>query len=141
MIQRIQTIYLLAVAILQTVMLFSNQAYAINEENGVNEVAISLAQNWQWAILTGLTALIPLITIFLFRKRRLQIRFSIINSLFLLTLQIIVVHTLMQIAKEYDTIIYSISDISPAISLILTILAIRFIFKDEVKIRAYNRIR
>ncbi|MDR3286190.1 MAG: DUF4293 domain-containing protein [Prevotellaceae bacterium] len=30
---------------------------------------------------------------------------------------------------------------SPAISLILTILAIRFILKDEMKIRAYNRLR
>jgi hypothetical protein len=133
-----QTIYLLAVAILQTVMLFSNQAYAVD---GINEKAVSMSQNWQWAILTGLTALIPLFTIFLFKKRRLQIRFSIINSLFLLTLQIAVVYTLMQITEENVTINYTASDISPAISLILTILAIRFIIKDEMKIRAYNRIR
>ncbi|MDR0754776.1 MAG: DUF4293 domain-containing protein [Prevotellaceae bacterium] len=138
MIQRMQTIYLLAVAILQTVMLFSNQAYAVD---GINEKAVSMSQNWQWAILTGLTALIPLFTIFLFKKRRLQIRFSIINSLFLLTLQIAVVYTLMQITEENVTINYTASDISPAISLILTILAIRFIIKDEMKIRAYNRIR
>ncbi|MDR2125572.1 MAG: DUF4293 domain-containing protein [Prevotellaceae bacterium] len=138
MIQRIQTLYFLAVAILQTVMLFSNQAYIID---GTNEEAVNLAQNWQWAILIGLTALIPLFTIFLFKKRRLQIRFSIINSLFLLTLQLIVVFTLMNITKENITINYSVSDISPAISLILTILAIRFTVKDEMKIRAYNRIR
>ncbi|MDR1552536.1 MAG: DUF4293 domain-containing protein [Prevotellaceae bacterium] len=138
MIQRIQTIYLLAVAIMQAVMLFSAQASVID---GVNEETVNLAQNWQWAILISLTALIPLITIFLFRNRRLQIRFSIINSLFLLTLQIIVVCTLLNITKENVTINYSVSDISPAISLILTILAIRFIVKDEMKIRAYNRIR
>ncbi|MDR2064256.1 MAG: DUF4293 domain-containing protein [Prevotellaceae bacterium] len=138
MIQRIQTIYLLAVTVLQTVMLLSNQACVID---GISEESIRLSQNWQWAILISLTALIPFFTIFLFKKRRLQIRFSIINSLFLLTLQIIVVCTLMGITKENFTVNYSASSISPAISLILTVLAIRFIIKDEMKIKAYNRIR
>ncbi|MDR0420910.1 MAG: DUF4293 domain-containing protein [Prevotellaceae bacterium] len=138
MIQRIQTIYLLAVALIQTVMLFSEQAFVID---GTSEESVSLAQNWQWAILTGLTALIPLLTVFLFKKRRLQIRFSIINSLILLTLQIVVIYTLLNISKENVTVNYSATDISPAISLILTILAIRLIIKDEMKIRAYNRIR
>jgi hypothetical protein len=119
-------------------MLLSNQAYMID---GINEESICLSQNWQWAILISLTALIPFFTIFLFKKRRLQIRFSIINSLFLLTLQIIAVCTLTGITKENFTITYSVSSISPVISLILTILAIRFIVKDEMKIRAYNRIR
>jgi membrane protease YdiL (CAAX protease family) len=138
MIQRIQTIYLLVVVFLQTVMLFSEQASIID---GINEQSVALAQNWQWVILISLTALIPVFTIFLFKKRRLQIRFSIINSLLLLTLQIIVIYTLSGISNENVTVTYSATCISPAISLILTILAIRFILKDEMKIRAYNRIR
>ncbi|MDR3226261.1 MAG: DUF4293 domain-containing protein, partial [Prevotellaceae bacterium] len=68
----------------------------------------------------------------------------------LLTLQIVIVFYLIDISNGIDvgrflpdisTVNYSVSDISPAISLILTILAIRFIIKDEMKIRAYNRIR
>ncbi|MDR1984286.1 MAG: DUF4293 domain-containing protein [Prevotellaceae bacterium] len=138
MIQRIQTLYLLVVVFLQTVMLFSAQATVID---GAVEQSVSLSKNLQWQLLIGLTALLPLITIFLFKKRRKQIRLSIINSLLLLTLQIVVVFTLINISNENVTINYSASDISPAISLILTILAIRFILKDEMKIRAYNRIR
>ncbi|MDR1199355.1 MAG: DUF4293 domain-containing protein [Prevotellaceae bacterium] len=138
MIQRIQTVYLLAVTILQTVMLFSEQASVID---GINEQSVALTQNWQWAILISLTALIPVFTIFLYKKRRLQIRFSIINSLLLITLQIIVVCTLLNISNANVTVTYSANDISPAISLILTVLAMRFIVKDEMKIRAYNRIR
>jgi cytochrome bd-type quinol oxidase subunit 2 len=139
MIQRIQTIYLLVVAVLQTVLLFSVQATIIDGKAG--EEFFQLSSNWQWAALAALTVLLPLVTIFLFKNRRLQIRLSIINALLLLTLQIVIVYFLLKLSKEYGVINYSVTDISPAISLILTILAIRFIIKDEVKVRAYNRIR
>jgi len=139
MIQRIQTIYLLVVVVLQAVLLFSVQATIIDGKTG--EEFFQISSNWQWAALAALTALLPLVTIFSFKNRRLQIRLSIINSLLLLTLQIIIAYFLIKLSKEYNAVNYSVTDISPAISLILTILAIRFIYKDEIKVRAYNRIR
>ena len=137
MIQRVQTIYLLAVAFLQTVMFFSVQATVFDEF--VKETSFKISENWQ--LLVALSALLPLVTIFLFKKRRLQVRLSIINTLLLLVLQIIVVFFLINLSKEYEHVNYAINDISPAVSLILTILAIRFILKDEMKIRSYDRIR
>lgn len=139
MIQRIQTIYLLTVTILQTVMLFSVQATVFDELG--TETVLKVSENWQWALFIALSAILPLAAIFMFKKRRLQIRLCIINALLLLALQIIVVIFLIGLSKDYKVVSYSISDISPAVSLILTILAIRFIVKDEMKIRAYNRIR
>jgi drug/metabolite transporter (DMT)-like permease len=138
MIQRIQTIYLLVVAILQTTLFFSTHATVINEST---EELVTLSSNVQWALLIILSALIPLVTVFLFKKRRWQVRLSIINSLLLLALQIIFIVYLIDISKNNATVSYSISDVSPAISLILTILATRFILKDEMKIQSYNRIR
>ena len=139
MIQRVQTIYLLAVAFLQAIMLFSVQATVFDELG--TEKLFKISENWQWALFIALSILLPLIAIFLFKKRRLQIRLSIFNALLLFALQIIVVVFLMGLSKEYKIVNYAVNDISPAISLILTILAIRFILKDEMKIKAYNRIR
>ena len=139
MIQRVQTIYLIAVALLQAVMLFSVQATVVDEIG--TEKLFKLSENIQWALFIVLSVLLPLITIFLFKKRRLQIRLSIINALLLLALQIIVVFFLIDLTNKYKIVNYAVNDISPAISFILTILAIRFILKDEMKIRAYNRIR
>jgi hypothetical protein len=139
MIQRVQTIYLLAVVFLQTVMLFSVQATAFDELG--TETLFQLSENWQWAFFIALSVLLPLTAIFLFKKRRLQIRLSIINALLLLALQIINVFFLIDITSKYKIVNYAVNDIFPAISLILTVLAIRFILRDEMKIRAYNRIR
>ena len=139
MIQRVQTIYLLAVAFLQAIMLFSVQATVFDELG--TEKLFKISENWQWALFIALSILLPLIAIFLFKKRRLQVRLSIFNALLLFALQIIVVVFLMGLSKEYKIVNYAVNDISPAISLILTILAIRFILKDEMKIRSYNRIR
>lgn len=140
MIQRIQTIYLLVVAVLQSVLFFSNQAVAAEEAATVQN-SLKLASDWTWAILIALTAIIPFVTIFLYKKRFLQIRLSIINSLLLLAVQIIVVYYLIQFSSTFETVHYSVTVVSPIVSLILTILAIRFIIKDEARIRALNRIR
>ena len=139
MIQRVQTIYFFATVFLQTVMLFSVQATMLNEAG--METLFKISEDAQWAFFVALSALLPMITIFLFKKRRLQVRLSIFNALLLLVLQIVIVVSLSKLVNEYKIVNYAINNISPAISLIFTILAIRFILKDEKKIQSYNRIR
>jgi len=92
MLQRFQTLYLLTIVVLSCITLFSPVADLINKSDSllylVNYKGIYLLQptgnTFQSSVwgLTAIAALVPvisLLTIFLYNKRILQIRLSIIN--------------------------------------------------------------
>ena len=139
MIQRIQTIYLLAVSILQTVLMFSSSA-TVSDAQGVEE-SIEICDLAVLAVLTGVTSSVAFASIFLYRRRVLQARCNVFNAIVLLALQGFVIYYLVNLSKQYETVVYSIPDIFPFVSGILTYLAIRNILKDEFMLRALNRIR
>jgi hypothetical protein len=91
--------------------------------------------------LASLTALIPAISLFLYKKRILQMRFNIFNSILLVALQGFIIYHIIQFAQEATTFKFTIQSIFPVVSLILSILAIRNILKDELLIKSLNRIR
>ncbi|HHV04745.1 MAG: DUF4293 family protein [Bacteroidales bacterium] len=121
MIQRIQTLYL-AIALGLMVSIFF----------GIYATYIP------FVILTGAVCALLLLTIFLFRVRKIQIRLCIYISLILLGQQI-------WMGAVYFTnfmhVSFPVSTVFPLIAIILIILALRAIGSDEALVRSYERLR
>lgn len=154
MIQRIQSIFLLAAAILQLVLVttplahfFLNDLGMIDfyskgfmEKSNTSSLIIStVALNALcWVIL-----ILSIVTIFLFKKRILQMRMSIyallldIGLIVMLALQIYQFKT----ANLVTTVSYTLSIVIPLVNAILHYLAFRGIRKDELLVKAYDRLR
>ncbi len=155
MIQRIQTLYLLAVVILSVITLFSMQAgfvgttdaaqYILNYKGifQVQTTGADFVKNvWSLTALCVLIPVIALVTIFLFKKRLLQIRLSIINSVLLAGYYALLFIYLWQTGNALQADWYlEMVTAFPLINIILTFLAIRAIGKDEALIKSLNRLR
>lgn len=149
MIQRIQSVYLLVVAILLTVCVSSNVGAFIAEDYGVSTLTnfclttADGASNYApWAlsaILIG-AAVLAFVTIFLFKRRMLQIRLTIFSTILLLGYYGTLVAFVLML-KEGATFSPSWTVCLPAVGIILNWLAIRAIGKDEVLVKAYDRLR
>ncbi|HOJ65900.1 MAG TPA: DUF4293 domain-containing protein [Paludibacteraceae bacterium] len=155
MIQRIQTFYLFLVLILSSVTLFSPVAVLFNKESATlyeisykglclldesSKVPVSSV----WA-LTAISAIVPVVTliiIFLYNKRLIQIRLSIFNMIIMLGYYVILFIYLFYAAKTLHAD-WSLKIVSafPLVNIILTLLAMRAIAKDEALIKSLNRLR
>jgi hypothetical protein len=139
MIQRIQTLYLFIVIVLQSVLLSTGIAKYIpqlGDEKVYKTMDLPLL-----AALTSFTALIPAISLFLYRKRMLQMRFNIYNSILLVALQGIIVYYIVSFPDQGASFVFTVQSVFPVISLILSILAVRNILKDELLIKSLHRLR
>ncbi len=147
MIQRIQTLYMLASTILLGLLFIlpfaeieMNQTFFEFNAWGINGEQEAFKNGWSIALLLGISTVLHLITIFLFKKRILQVRlmvFAILISLGLLGLLFFFVH------QSFDgaTISYKIPIVFPLVIVILDYLAIRSIGKDIALLRSTDRIR
>ena len=149
MIQRIQTVYLLVVAILIVVMMslpvgsFVAADYTATVFNNLSLVAPDGTADYApWAMFAILmvSAVVTLETIFLYKKRMLQIRLTIFNIILLLGYYGTLV-TFVFMLKGENSFTPSWTVILPLISIILDWLAIRAIGKDEMLVKAYERLR
>lgn len=155
MIQRIQTLYLLIITVLSVILLFNPVAGLINSTDAVNYllnfkglVQVNansnevLASIWSLNTIALIIPLISLLTIFLYKKRILQIRLSFINIVLMAGYYGILFIYLWQYGKELnaDWYLKSISSFH-LINIILCFLAIRSIGKDEALVKSLNRIR
>lgn len=155
MIQRIQTLYLLLVVIVTTVTFFSPFAGLQNaEQAAIYEMSyrglfemntsgdIRLANIWTLTALMAIVPLISLITVFLFKKRLLQIRMIISNIILMAGFYGLMFIYLWQYGKALDASLYlEIPAAFPLVGIILSIMAIRAIAKDEALVKSLNRIR
>lgn len=148
MIQRIQTVYLLIVAILMVVMMSVPVARFITEDNQISKVT-NLAIVGQdgasdysiWALFAVLmvVAVLSLVTIFMYKKRMRQIRFTIFSSVMLIGYYGILAYFLS--VRDFQELSMSWTVCIPFISIVLNWLAIRAIGKDEMLVKAYERLR
>lgn len=155
MIQRIQTLYLLLVTVLSSITLISPvaglqnlQTATIYELSYLGLMQLSdagsnlMANTW---MLTAIMAIIPVlsfITIFLFKKRLLQIRLIIFNVVLLAGYYGLLFIYLWQFGKSLEAKMFlEVVSAFPLINIVLSFLAIRFIAKDEALIKSLNRIR
>lgn len=152
MIQRIQTLYLFAVAALMVTALLTPLAnfMAGAEEYKLYAYALKGAEQSYSAIYMGiivaLAAIVPLVNIFLYKKRLLQIRLCAVEIVLLLgSLVFMAIYyylsNRMFTELEFHAQSLRIAAIFPLVSLILTYMASRAIFKDEMLVRSLDRIR
>ena len=153
MIQRIQSLYLLIATALMAGTLFSPIAHVVTANGDTLTLTAfswfggSIGYAWVFALLFGVAALLPFLTIFLFKNRKRQIGLCAAED-------VLQLGSILVIALFYWLIIPDIfpagalisksfgwAPILPIIALIPTFLAGRAIFKDEVLVRSLDRIR
>jgi hypothetical protein len=153
MIQRIQTVYLLIASILLGFMVIRPIAQIYRTANDAifdfgfkgltgNDVFTEGFNSVPMSILMALCLVICISTIFLFKKRMLQIRLSVVNIVLLVGLEGLMYYYVRTAESTINGIVsYSILFIFPLVAAILVFLALRSIARDEALIRSLNRLR
>lgn len=149
MIQRIQTVYLLIVAILAVVVMSMPIGSFITPDSSILEVSnLSITgadgsvnyDPWALFAIQMLSAVIALGTIFLYKKRMVQIRLTIFNVV-LLVGYYVTLAAFVYMLKEDNSFVPAWNICLPFVSIILNWLAIRAIGSDEALVRSYNSLR
>jgi len=154
MIQRIQTLYLIVITALMAITLFTPIAtftVATGDVYTLSAFELSNGEQSQstlWmGILLVLTTVLPLVTIFLFKNRQLQLRLCGAEVVLLIGATAFVAiyywlsgaNALENVGVEHRA--FGWAAIMPLLSLVMAFLAARSIFKDEVLVRSLDRIR
>lgn len=152
MIQRIQTLYLLAVAALMAAAIFTPLAYfaAGVEEYKLFAFALKSAtaeySTIYMGVIVALAAIVPLVNIFLFKNRLLQIRLCAVELVLLVGSAVFMALYYFLSNRMFSQLEFSahgmhIAILFPIIAIILDYLALRAIFKDEMLVKSLDRIR
>jgi hypothetical protein len=151
MIQRIQTLFLLAVVVLSGLLLTgdlltmdsgSGTLFTISFQGLGEEGGEIIQRLWPLSFLLALVPVVALVAIFLYRKRNSQMRVTMIALLLSLgTLFLGAFYVIMFDRKIDVTIIWKIKVVFPLISAILAWLAHRAILRDDLRVKAYDRLR
>ena len=150
MIQRIQTLYLLFVVILGTLLCFFSPVQFL-AQGSTEYISLMAFDKWPLAVITLVIPLLALVNIFLFKRRLLQVRLNIMNVIFCLGYYALLTLYIAFAVKGYE----QIGDINlanaewylnvwaafPLVNLVLTMMATRRILKDEALVRAADRLR
>jgi len=149
MIQRIQSVYLLVVTILMIICMCNPVGSIIASTNEISEfgnLCITLPDGTKdyapWALFAILmvVAILSFVTIFLFKKRMLQIRLTIFSSIMLIGYYLVLVALALMLA-EGTSFTPSWIICLPFVAIVLNWLAIRGIGADEALVKAYDRLR
>ena len=149
MIQRIQSVYLLVITILMIICMCNPVGSIIASTNEISEfgnLCITLPDGTKdyapWALFAILmvVAILSFVTIFLFKKRMLQIRLTIFSSIMLIGYYLALVALALMLA-EGTSFTPSWIICLPFVAIVLNWLAIRGIGADEALVKAYDRLR
>lgn len=154
MIQRIQSIYLLVVSALMAVTLFAPLAWFSGSAGMFELTAFSLRtaegevmqSTAYMGIVLVLACALPLVTIFFYKQRLLQIRLCAVEIVFLLGSAVMEgVYYFLSRRVFADEAFHAQGFkpwiVLPLVGLLFAYLAVRAIFRDEMLVRAANRIR
>lgn len=151
MIQRIQSVYLLLVTACAVAGLCMPIGYFHSEGIKVADfynlwLAMSdgtrLLTPWALLVLLALVAMCSLAAFFMYKRRMLQVRLSVISGLFLVGYYIVFgVFVYMFKGRLGADFTVNWSSGLPAVALILDYLAFRNIMKDELLVRSLDRLR
>ena len=163
MIQRIQSIYLLVVLILSMVTLLSpvlelasaDAYYELSVRGlerstaasaliaGGEEQADVVEHAWMLTLISAIIPFITLITIWLYKHRQLQIRLTVFNSLLMLGYYGMYAFYLYYFKEKYaaDAVHPLLPAVFPLVCIVLNVLAIRGIAKDDALVKSYERLR
>ena len=151
--QRIQTLYLFLSGVTATLLLLftlftvtpagQETVYAVNFTGLIVSGWTSIKYfNLVSFVLTSLVTILSFVTIFLYKRRKLQIRLTIIGLLLMVAAIVAFAYMLWRQAdlmQAMTQIRFWI--ILPIINLLCQYLAMRNIIKDDILVRASNRLR
>ena len=149
MIQRIQTIYLLVVSILMIVCMCTSVGSIISADNEISaftNLSITMADGtkdyapWALFVILLLVAALSFGTIFMFKKRMLQIRLTIFSIVMLIGYYLTLATFIFMLADN-ASFTPSWTICLPFVAIVLNWLAIRAIGADEALVKAYDRLR
>lgn len=154
MIQRIQTIYLAVAAALSGILLNGSIVKLVGEGgedyrlkySGIyqlqNEIPVLVEKSFPLAILLIMSTVLFIISIFLFKRRKLQLRVTVLTALLSLGSFFLALFYTYYAGHELSAAyIFNIKIIFPLAGSVLGYLAFRGILKDELLIKSYDRIR
>jgi hypothetical protein len=155
MLQRIQTIYLLAIVILSGFVIFSPIAELINKADNliylVDFNGISLIKStgniiesavWGLTSVSSVVLILTLITIFSYKNRVKQIRLTVINMFFMICFYFFLLLYLWPACVRLHADWHlRIATVLPLLNLMLSYLAIGAIGKDEKLVKSIDRLR
>jgi hypothetical protein len=155
MIQRLQSLYLLIVLLL-SLLFFGGAVFNFTDESGkaiqmqlsgnlTDQAGQSLSQAqtaWPIAGLLILISALSLITIFLFKNRKVQLLLAMAVILAATGLIIALAYYAISLMHAFRlTIIPGFKMAIPVLNLIFSVLAYRGILKDDRLVKSYDRLR
>jgi len=154
MIQRIQTLYLLAVSAFMAVTLFAPLAWFAGPAGEFRLHAFALRTLEGEAVqptvymgaLLALACAVPFVTIFLFKRRMLQIRLCVVEAVLLVGAAVMEGIYYFLSCRVFSGLSFHVQSVRltialPVVSLLFVWLAVRAIFRDELLVRGADRIR
>lgn len=150
MIQRIQTLYLLLVVVLGTLLCcFAPVQFLMPD--GIDYIKLMTFDKWALATISVAIPALALVTIFLFKRRLLQARLNIMNVVLCLGYYALLALYTAYVVKGYEPIgeqvladaewFLTVWAAIPLVNVVLTMMATRRILKDEALVRAADRLR
>ena len=150
MIQRVQTLYLLAVVILGILLCCFAPVQFLPAE-GVEYVLLMPFAKWPLAVISVAIPAIALVNIFLFKPRLVQARINVVNVVLCIGYYALLALYIAFVVRGYETV----NDVQlagaawylnvwsglPLVCIVLNMMATRRILKDEALVRAADRIR
>lgn len=150
MIQRIQTLYLLMVVILGTLLCFFSPVQFLMPET-TDYISLLAFDKWPLAVMSVAIPLLALVNIFLFKHRFLQARVNIMNVILCLGYYALIALYVAYVVKGYEHIgdttlagaewYLNVWAAIPMVNIVLLMMATRRILKDEALVRAADRLR
>jgi len=152
MIQRIQSLYLLLITALLIAVLFLPFGVLIAQNEMYEYTAFSMKQLqtgtlfdlpvWILAVVLVFSATLAFVTIFLYKKRRIQKFLCLVNGLVMVLFYLIyAIFLFMFIDRTGAENVTNFGMALPLISIILDYLAYDAIRKDEALVKSWDRIR
>lgn len=150
MIQRIQTLYLLLVVILGTLLCFFSPVQFLMPD-ATEYIPLQAFDKWPLAVMSIAIPMLALVTIFLFKRRLLQARLNIMNVILCLGYYAMLALYVAFVLKGYEPIdtntlagadwYFNVWAAIPLVNVVLIMMATRRILKDEALVRAADRLR
>ena len=155
MIQRIQSLYLFVLAVLSGLLLTGSVLNFIDKTGSVikvtyNEIIKStggqgielIEKLLPLSILIIIITVFSLMTIFLYKNRKVQLRLALVLIILTATQLIAFVHVSLSVISKFEAhLVPGIKMIIPVLMLILSVLTYRGIRKDERLVKSYDRLR
>ena len=135
MIQRKQSIYLFLAALVSGISTWVADLWKLAKE------WIQPADNWETLLFFGISALLSVVTIFLFKNRKIQMKLNGVNLILNILLIGYLAYSLSTLPGGFSDSEKGIGLLVPFISIVLLFIANRFIQKDEKLVKSVDRFR